>query len=145
MPVHNFTLSDLRGALAACGLFPLFVFVPGYVAAWLLDLFAFRRRTALFRLALSIPLSISLCPIVVYLLGRFVSMSTVAWLFYAIWLGFLVLVIRERQSDNPRLGALIPTLAGVWTLLALVSLVDLQIGDRLYYSTISLHYAIAAR
>ena len=91
MPVHNFTISDLRATLAACALFPLFVFVPGYVAAWLLDLFAFRRRTPLFRLALSIPLSISLCPIVVYLLGSLVSMSAVAWLFYALWLGFLAL------------------------------------------------------
>ena len=77
MPVHNFTISDLRATLAGFALYPLFVFVPGYVAAWLLDLVAFRRRTPLFKLALSVPLSISLCPIVVYLLGRFVSTTAV--------------------------------------------------------------------
>ena len=143
MPAHNFTLADLRACAAAFALFPLYVFVPGYVAAWLLDLFSFRRRTLPFRIAFSVPLSISLCPIAVYLLGRFFSMAAVAWLFWALWLGFVAVLwwgrsFRLRWSS----GYLIPALAALWIVLALLSLVDLQIGHRLYYNTIAFDYCV---
>ena len=58
MPGHHFMLADLMGALRAVVVFPLFVLAPGYVAAWLLDLFEFRGRTLSFRLVFSAPLSI---------------------------------------------------------------------------------------
>src|ERR1039457_3070384 len=86
MAMHNFTISDLLGSLTAFSLFPLFVLVPGYAAGWLLNLFAFRSRTPAFRLALSIPLSISICPILTYLLAHFLSMGAVWMLFGASWL-----------------------------------------------------------
>jgi hypothetical protein len=136
MPAHNFTLADLRACAAAFALFPLYVAVPGYVAAWLLDLFEFRRRTASFRLALSIPLSISLCPIAVYFVG--------GWLFWPIWLVFAVSLWwgrRFRLPAAPR-SLLIPALAGAWIVLAMLSLVDLQMGNRLYYSVIGYDYSI---
>jgi hypothetical protein len=40
MPVHNFMLDDLRGALAAIALFPAFLLIPGYVTAWTFLIFA---------------------------------------------------------------------------------------------------------
>src|SRR6478672_9122589 len=94
---HNFTLDDLRAILFAFALFPLVVFVPGYVIAWLLDLFDFRRRTQLFRIALSIPLSISLCPILIYLLGNAPIAAT--------WAGGAVLIIAgwRRKFSRPQL------------------------------------------
>jgi hypothetical protein len=61
--LHNFTLTDIAASIAAVCLFPLFVLVPGYAVAWLLDLFGFRRRTWLFRATLSVPLSIAIAPI----------------------------------------------------------------------------------
>ena len=64
MSVPNFMLEDLSGSLRAIYLLPLFILVPGYTIAWLCDLFDFRRRSGSFRLALSIPLSIAICPIV---------------------------------------------------------------------------------
>jgi hypothetical protein len=81
MPGHNFMLADIAGFLLAVAIFPLFIFVPGYAAGWLLDLWAFRRRSALFRAALSVTLSVALCPILTYLAGRFGSMTAV-WLMY---------------------------------------------------------------
>ena len=77
----NFMLEDLSGSLRAIYLLPLFILIPGYTIAWLCDLFDFRRRSGPFRLALSIPLSIAICPIVTYLLGRVGSMDAV-WAFY---------------------------------------------------------------
>ena len=97
MPVHNFMLEDLRGALAAVALFPAFLLVPGYVVAWLLDIFDFRRRTIAFRLALAIPLSISVCPILTYLGFRFAS-AVAVWACYAIAaVVFLVLALRDHH------------------------------------------------
>jgi hypothetical protein len=134
----------LRACATAFALFPLYVFIPGYVAAWLLDLFAFRRRTLPFRIALSLPLAISLCPIVIYLLGRFVSMTAVTWQFWAIWLCFVVILARGGIGRGAVFHGIIPVLAGVWIALALLSLVDMQIGNRLYYSTISFDYCVRA-
>ena len=141
--MHNFTISDLLGSLAAFSLFPLFVLVPGYAAGWLLNLFAFRSRTFAFRLALSIPLSISIGPILTYLLAHFLSMGAVWMLFGASWLYVAVLAASGlRRAARPRISALILALACGWTGLALLSLVDLQLGNRLYYSVIGLDYSV---
>src|SRR5579872_1016253 len=78
----HFTAEDLTSTLLAIVLFPVFLWVPGYAIAWLLDLFQFRRRTFPFRAVLSLPLSIALCPILTYLAGRFGGWTAV-WTFYA--------------------------------------------------------------
>jgi hypothetical protein len=112
------------------------VFVPGYAMAWLLDLFRFRRRTPLFRVALSIPLSIALTPVLVYLLGSLAIAAT--------WVGFAVLAAAglRRRPALPRVPRPIAVMAGLWIVIAVLSLVDLQFGNRLYYSTIGLDYSI---
>src|SRR5580704_5218139 len=98
IPLHNFMLVDLMASALAVCLYPLFVFVPGYAIAWLLDLFDFRRRTLMFRAVLSVPLSIAVCPILSYLAGRFFSAEAV-WGFYAIcWAYFLFVVIRHWRG-----------------------------------------------
>jgi hypothetical protein len=142
MPAHHFTAADLRACATGFLLFPLYGFVPGYVAAWLLDLFSFRRRTVPFRAALSIPLSISVCPITVYLVSRFVSMTAVAWMFGTLWLAFAVIVAREPRRTFGGFGRAIPLLAAAWILVALLSLVDMQLGDRLYYNNITFDYCV---
>src|ERR1035438_2821167 len=136
MPLHYFMIEDLAGSLKAICLFPVFVFVPGYGLAWLLDLFDFRRRTAAFRVALSVPLSIAFCPIVTYLAGRFLSMAGV-WTFYAAAAAlFLVLMAFARPLIALRKELRIfAAIAMVWLAVCLLSLIDIQIGDRLYYPT----------
>jgi hypothetical protein len=144
--LHNFTLTDISASLAAVCLFPLFVLIPGYAAAWLLDLFEFRRRTLLFRAALSVPLSIAICPILSYLTGRYFSMAAVWALYATSWAYFVALAFQKRKEPAPptptaawRMAAAV---LAVWGALALLSLVDLQLGDRLYYSTIALDYSV---
>ena len=140
-------LDDLYGSLKAICIFPLFLFIPGYVMAWLLDLFEFRRRTAAFRITLSVPLSIALCPILTYLLARFAGMTAVCVFYSAAAAAFLVLLAFAWKRKGAR--RLVPAGLGVfaivvcvWLAVSVLSLIDLQIGDRLYYPTSTLDYAI---
>jgi hypothetical protein len=145
MPVPNFMLQDLLGALRAMAVFPLLVLAPGYVVAWVLDLFEFRGRTFCFRLAFSAPLSISICPILSYLTGRFVSMTAV-WAFYAATaVIFLVLLARERgwlARIRSRAPLAFAAIILVWLGVSLFSTIDLQIGDRLYFPTSAIDHSI---
>ncbi|HMC57809.1 MAG TPA: hypothetical protein VKJ01_01335, partial [Candidatus Solibacter sp.] len=135
------------GTLKAICIFPVFLFVPGYVIAWLLDLFEFRGRTAAFRITLSVPLSISLCPILTYLLARFAGMAAV-WVFYsAAAAAFLVVLAFAWKGKGARRlvpagSAIFGVILCVWLVVSVLSLIDLQIGDRLYYPTSTLDYAV---
>ena len=144
MPTHAFMLADMEGSLVAVCLFPLFVLAPGYAIAWLTDLFEFRRRTLAFRLTLSIPLSIALCPALTYLAGRFGSMTAV-WCLYAVtWVYALVVTARHLRppiSLPPKSYSVLAILA-VWTAVAILSLVDLQIGDRAYFPAAAFDYSV---
>lgn len=146
----NFTLADLLATLAAVCLYPLFVCIPGYVVAWLGNLFDFRRRTLIFRIALSLPLSIALCPIAIYLAGRFASMHAVWFLYAACWIGFVPVVLRDLRRQHLRLRIdrkwfVFFGIAACWLVLALFSSVDLQLGDRDYFPTIAFDYALRAQ
>ncbi len=147
--LHNFTLTDISASLAAVCLFPLFVLIPGYAAAWLLDLFDFRRRTLLFRAALSVPLSIAMVPILSYLAGRYLSMTAVWALYAASWVYVVVIAFKGRKETAARTPAaawrMAAAVLSVWGALALFSLVDLQLGGKLYYSTIALDYSVRAQ
>ena len=144
----NFMLEDLSGSLRAIYLLPLFLLIPGYTIAWSMDLFEFRRRTGPFRLALSIPLSIAVCPIVTYWLGRFGSMDAV-WAFYwAAALGFAAIQVITLRGGS-RLGfgftrdmRVFGAIIAAWLVIALVSLIDLQSGNRLYYPTSALDNSV---
>ena len=153
--LHNFTLADIAASIAAVCLLPLFVLIPGYAVAWLLNLFEFRRRTWLFRAALSVPLSIAITPIVSYLAGWYLSMTAV-WVLYAVsWAYAAVVVIRgairgavlnRSHESAPRSPAgawrMAVVVISIWGVLALFSLVDLQLGGRLYYSTTAFDYSV---
>ena len=140
MPLHGFMAADLVQSVAALCLYPLFVFIPGYVLSWFADLFDFRRRSNAFRIALSVTVSISICPIVIYLVGRFASMTAVWCLFAALWLCFLPIAYRSLRW--PAGWRQLTLAAGIWAVLALLSLVDLQWGHRLYFSTVALDYSV---
>ena len=144
--MHNFMLEDLAGSLRAIGLFPLFLVVPGYAFGWWGDLFEFRRRTALFRLAASVPLSVGLCPILTYLAGR-ISMNAV-WALYGILAAAFVVAVartnRTRGTRRPSLRTLWPfaVVVAVWLAVALFSLVDLEWGRRVYYPVSSIDNSV---
>jgi hypothetical protein len=131
----NFTAQDTLGILkASAALTPIMV-APGYVGGWALNLFEFRQRRPILRLILAIPLSIAICPMSSYLLARFFSPGL--WLFYGGSIAAcLLLLVKEarakrRLSPSKYVWAAF-ALVVFWGVTALLSLVDLQIGDRLY-------------
>jgi len=139
--MHHYMRTDLLESLAAVGLYPLLLFVPGYVIAWLADLFAFRRRTPAFRIALSIPLSISTCPILIYLAGRFASITVAGGIIAITWICFAVLLMRYGLGW-PRLPRLGWGVVLAWLTITLFVSVDLQIGAKDYYPVTAFDYAV---
>jgi hypothetical protein len=133
--MRNFTVVDTLGILQACLALSPFMFAPGYVAGWALDLFEFRQRRPILRLILALPLTIAICPMLSYLLARFFEPGL--WAFYiCVFAGCVLLLAKEARRTHLRsvskciwlaLGLMV-----LWVMAAIGSLVDLQIGDNLY-------------
>ncbi|MFY9646725.1 MAG: hypothetical protein WAK29_16210 [Terriglobales bacterium] len=133
--MENYTLTDTLGILKACIALLPFILAPGYVLGYALNLFEFRQRRPILRLILALPLSIAICPMLSYLLARFADPGL--WVFYGIaFATCALLLIREARGANlwpvskyvwVALGVI-----GLWTVFAVGSMVDIQIGDRLY-------------
>jgi hypothetical protein len=142
----NFTFLDLIANSTAFFLFPLFIFIPGYVFGWLSDVFGFRKRSLLARFAISTPLSIAVFPIFTYLLWHW---SVVAvWVMYgACWIGFLTLLFHDRHiwlsglAISKTAGILLAIIAG-WVVLGMFCLIDMQIGNRLYFPSAAHDYTL---
>jgi hypothetical protein len=146
----NFMIHDVFGVGLAFLVFPLFVVVPGYVVAWGVDLFGFRTRRLTMRFLIGLTLSIALVPVVIYLLERLTGRWGVWALFGLVWVVFLAQVIREPQFlryalEQPlfaqrRTRNIAALLLCCWLIIGTFSLIDLQIGDRLLWSTTTYDY-----
>jgi hypothetical protein len=133
--MRNFTVADTLGILKACFALLPFAIAPGYVAGWALDLFEFRRRRPILRLILAVPLTIAICPMLSYLLARFLEPGL--WAFYiGVFAACALLLAQEvRRAKLRSISKYIWVALGVMTLwgaVAIGSMVDLQIGDKLY-------------
>jgi hypothetical protein len=129
---------------ACLALFP-FLLAPGYVAGWICNLFEFRQRRPIFQFTVAIPLTIAVCPMLSYLLWRFLYPAL--WLFFigafaGLCFHFLrsCLLLRNthllsffQRRPTKNVGIALAAMVS-WVVLAILSLVDLQIGDRLYPS-----------
>ncbi len=142
MGVSNFMLGDIAGTAAAFALFALFAYVPGYALGWALNLLDFRRRGALAQAALGVSLSIGICPILAYLAGRFAPAGAIWLVFAPFWAGFALLLAARFRRMIPRGYRLAKGLAAAWLALGTASLIDLEWGNRLYYSVISFDYTL---
>jgi hypothetical protein len=140
--MHNYTLSDFSGALLALGLFPVFLFAPGYVAGWAFNFCAFREKDLTERCLLSVPLSVSITPIAASIMVRFVSLSHAILIFVAlttVFAGGLIYEARNRGNGLriqwDRTTKFVSLGMAAWAILAIVLLIDIQVGERLYLST----------
>ncbi|HMD70069.1 MAG TPA: hypothetical protein VKF41_01930 [Bryobacteraceae bacterium] len=143
----HFLASDLLGISAGFALFSLLAFFPGYAIGWLTNVFGFRARLLPFRLAASVPLSLAAGPILGYTVGRWLG-------FNAVWIALAVLCAAALSSGA--LGRKARPLAGfdlrslwpfaaliaLWMAVAFLSLADLPIGRRLYFSIIDFDYSL---
>ena len=150
MPEYHFMAADVLGSLIGILLFPLFVWVPGYLLGFAFNLFEFRSRSAAFRVVISLPLAIALCPILTYFAGRFSSLRTTQNLYIVSGLALLALLLfrvgsgQARRLRLPGGSAFFGVAIAIWLLITLFCLVDLQTGRRLYYPTNSLDYSLRA-
>jgi len=145
--MRNFTVADTLGTITACLALLPFVFAPGYVAGWALNLFEFRQRRPILRMTIAFPLSIAICPMLSYLLLRFLEPGL--WFFYiAVFaVGILLLAREARQAklrswSNSKYIWVVLSLIAVWGVLSIGSTVDLQIGDRLYPSIVAYDHSV---
>lgn len=137
--------------MAFC-LFPVFLFIPGYVLAATLNVLQFRTRSIAGQGALSIALSVSVVPIVTYLISRAFSLRTALGLYGVVAMIFVAIIIRHspgllstlfdpsRMNGNRLLKRSFAWVFG-WTFIALLLLSDVQIGQHLYPSIVSFDYA----
>jgi hypothetical protein len=147
LTIANFTARDLAATPAAFTLLGLFVVVPGYVLGALTNLFDFHRRSLPARFAIALCLSLAVVPIATYFNWRY--MPGAPWaLCAATWLVFPVLVLRDvrrRNAVHPPLSRerkIVLALMGGWLVVGTLTLVDMQIGYRLYFHLASFDYTL---
>ncbi len=133
----NYTIQDIAGAIRGIAGFSLLLFVPGYVAAWALDLFRFREQSLPARAAWAVTLSFALSPILLSLASHLAGPNPLALVLCSLAAVYLVILIVEERKPriaiDQYLAAILifMVLGGV---LVIVELVDLQLGNRIYLS-----------
>ncbi len=122
---------------------PVTIF-PGYLAGYILDLHGFRSRSLVERLFWSLPLSIGISAIAVFLIGKTFSLELAVAIFSLLAVAAAALIASEelprRRSRRKLLlgcrplGATAFLLVLAWIALVILSLVDLQRNDQLFLS-----------
>jgi hypothetical protein len=143
--MRNFAVTDTLGILKACLALLPFAFAPGYVVGYALNLFEFRQRRLILRLILAVPLSIAICPMLSYLLARFLEPAL--WAFYiGVFAACVLLLAKETRRAKLRLVSKYAWAAlglmMLWGMTAIGSLVDLQIGDKLYPPIVAYDHSV---
>jgi hypothetical protein len=137
----NFTLQDIISTLIAFLLFPLIYVIPGYVISWLFDLLDFRNRLPATRFVIAIVFSISLSPIITFLIWNLFSVKATFIVLAGFAVIFFIILLRtnrtEVSKDITRLQSISIYVAIGWSILSILSLIDIQWGDKLYYNVVS--------
>jgi hypothetical protein len=139
--MHHYMWVDLAGSFAAICLYPLLAVAPGYAIAWLISLFDFRRRTAAFRIALSIPLSVATVPTLLYFADRFAPYPFALLIPAAAVVVCAWLAVRHG-APWPRLPRWAWGAALAWLAISLFLSIDLQIGARDYFPVTAADYSV---
>jgi len=133
--MHNFTIADCLGMLKAGIALAPFMVAPGFAIGWMLDLFDFRHRRLILQFLIAVPLSVSICPMLSYMLGRFFPLAL--WGFYLATITVSTVLLfpklkylRLRTISKYEWGAL--GLVTLWIIVCLAWLTDLQLGNELY-------------
>jgi hypothetical protein len=146
--IGHFTASDIIGCFIAVFAFIPFLLAPGFCTAYFLDLFQFRDAHWPERWLVSIIVSVAITPSLAATIARVSSLTFVCWMFVAMTVvAFSVtfLELRNRGLRAParstRIGM---TLLVVWVVIAIASLVDVQVGHSLYPTAASFDQALRA-
>ena len=140
----NFTFQDIIGCPLALSLFSLIFVAPGYITGWMLDLFEFNRRSSAARFVIAIVLSMAVCPILFLGVYYFTSAITTICLLLLVGILFAILLLKTRQAsltrESKRFYRIALWVAGGWIIFSLLLLVDIQVGNRLYFPNVAYDY-----
>jgi hypothetical protein len=135
----NYTLQDIIGAAFAFFLFPLVIVFPGYVAGWALDIFEFRLRQPIVRLGMGLILSFAISPIIFDLTSSLFpanfSLITIGGFAVAV-----IAIVKGKTTSTPeskRHTKILLWVGLAWVIFTILSLVDIQWKDQLYFSVVS--------
>ncbi|ABF41852.1 hypothetical protein Acid345_2851 [Candidatus Koribacter versatilis Ellin345] len=136
MHIGQFTVRDLLGCSAAIVAFAPFLLAPGFCVGHFCNIFGFRTARWPERIAASLALSFAITPISATLIARFSSLSTALAICLASFALAAVIIARELQHTGltppSRSTKVALWLCGIWIVLVLVSVVDVQLGTRIY-------------
>jgi hypothetical protein len=142
--VSNITGTQVIGDLLAIPAFLPVTFCTGYLVGWYGNIHRFRERSLVERVFWSLPLSLAVSTIASVLIGKFLSLTAVAVFFVASALFSIATLgiewLRRRRSGTEwnfgiqPLGTIALTIALAFVAGAVLSLVDFQVGQRLYMS-----------
>jgi hypothetical protein len=117
------------------------MFVPGYSFGWATNLLQFRFSSVTRRILLSLPFSIVISTILANLIGRYIPAVIIMWIFIALAITFSLYGVgrwvqlrKANPIKVPRSTKIALILAGLWIVVVIASLVDIEIGGRLYAS-----------
>jgi len=130
--IYSFRPSGCRRRFRSLG---LFAFAPGYTFGWFTNVFEFRRCRLATRIAAAVPISIGLSPIVAYSLWR-IWLPLVWIVFGASGIACAALLAsdwRSRKLGLSRSGRWVLGIAAGWLVVGALSLIDIQLGNRLYF------------
>jgi hypothetical protein len=146
--MQNFTAIDLVQTTLATLAFVLFLLPPGYLLGLASDAFGMRSRSAVEKILFSVAFSFAATPILAVLLTRISSYNVTLAFFLLMALISVGMLVRKA----PRLGEVFSgvqrtswILLGMmlgWFLLVQFSLVDLQIGQRLYLNYVTFDHSL---
>jgi hypothetical protein len=135
--MNNFTLQDVVGSAFAVAIFAFALYMPGYVLGYAANLFDFRRLGFRERTMWAIAYSFATIPLLGYLIGKYAGLTTVCGLLIGLAFAWVVLVWRERRELVwSRIETLAAWAAGLWIVFVILSLVDIQVGHKLYVSVV---------
>lgn len=132
----NFTVQDILSAFWGFLIFPCVLIAPGYVTGWFFDLFDFKRRRPLVRLGIGLVLSFAVSPIIFQLTSNLISFGIAIILVAVFTLICIFLVIHNGLIFEPNTGIFLWVGVG-WVCFAILSLINIQWGDQLFYSVTS--------
>jgi hypothetical protein len=145
-PTAYVLMRNLAEILLAWLAFSLLLFVPGFVFGWLSGLMRFRRRSPGSQLLLAHVFSLSLCPLLTYLVGRWGSFRLI-WLCYGtVGATFVGLLARCREARESLGGMFARSrrrylwVVGLWGVIVTVSLIDIRTPAGLYRSLTTYDY-----
>ena len=144
----NFTLQDLVSTFIAFVLFPIIYVIPGYVIGWLFELFDFRKRIRATRFVIAIVISIAISPIITFLTWNLISVKATFIMLGVFIFAFIIIVAKTKRrgvsAKIKRIQSVAISAAGGWSILSILSLIDIQWGNRLYYNVVSYDFTTRA-